>query len=94
MILKTLKNEKGILTLDFIFASMLVFGLSAIIFSFGMTLSVVEVVQYMSFTAARNYSLAHLDEDRQRQRGEFYYQRLASNPEFAAMVNRKLANPQ
>ncbi len=80
MIKKTLKNEKGILTLDFIFASMLVFGLSAIIFSFGMTLSVVEVVQYISFASARNYSLAHLDEEMQRERGTQKYQELVTNP--------------
>ena len=74
MIKKTLSNEKGILTLDFIFGSMVVFGLSSVIFSFGMTFSVVEVVQYMSFASARNYSLAHYDENRQRERGEQKYQ--------------------
>lgn len=87
MIKRTLKNEKGILTLDFIFASMLIFGLSAVIFSFGMTLSVVEVVQYMSFAAARNYSLGHLNETRQRERGEQKYNELSTNPIFSTMLD-------
>lgn len=79
MIRKTLNNEKGILTLDFIFASMLVFGLSAIIFSFGMTLSVVEVVQYITFASARNYSLAHLNQEMQEERGRQKYEELVAN---------------
>ena len=87
MIRKTLRNENGILTLDFIFASMLIFGLSAVIFSFGMTLSVVEVVQYMSFASARNYSLGHLNEDRQRERGELKFQELSTNPIFSTMLD-------
>ncbi len=77
---KCLGNNRGILTLDFIFASMIVFGFSAIIFSFGITLSVAEVVQYISFSTARNYSLAHLDEDEQRRRGEEKFQELISDP--------------
>lgn len=85
-VLKPLRNEKGILTVDFIFASMLVFSLSAVIFSFGMTLSVVEVVQYMSFAAARNYSLAHLNEAKQKERGEFHFENLAFDPIFQSMV--------
>lgn len=87
MIKKTLTNEKGILTLDFIFASLLVFGLSTVIFSFGMTLSTAEVVQYMSFAAARDYSLAHLNQDKQRQRGEEHFNRLATNPIFSSLLN-------
>ncbi len=87
MIFAPLKNENGILTVDFIFASMLIFSLSAVIFSFGMTLSVVEVVQYMSYAAARNYSLAHLNENEQQTRGQQKYQELASNPIFESMVD-------
>ena len=77
---QALQNEKGILTLDFLFASMVVFGFSAILFSFALTLSVAEVVQYVSYSAARNYSLAHLNEDRQRERAEMQYNKLAGDP--------------
>jgi hypothetical protein len=80
------RNEKGFITLDFVFASLLIFGLSSVIFSFGMTLSIVEVVQYMSFASARQYNLAHLDEPNQRQRAEAHYQNLISNPIFRPLV--------
>ncbi len=86
MIKQTLNNEKGLLTIDFVFASLLIFSLSAVIFSFGMTLSVVEVVQYMSFASARNYSLAHQNEQKQIERGELKFNELASNPIFDSMV--------
>lgn len=86
---KTLTNQKGLLTLDFIFASMLVFGFSAIIFSFGMTLSVVEVMQYISFASARNYSLAHLDENSQRERGLAKFDELINNPAIVPMIENR-----
>ncbi len=84
---KTLGNNRGILTLDFIFASMVVFGFSAIIFSFGMTLSVVEVVQYISFSTARNYSLAHLNEEEQRKRGLAKFQELITDPSIQPLLS-------
>ena len=80
MIRKTLSNNNGLLTLDFIFATIVILGFSAIIFSFAVTLSVVEVVQYISFASARNFSLAHLDEKKQLDRGKLKYQELVTNP--------------
>ncbi len=83
---KTLQNERGILTLDFVFASMLVFGFSAILFSFAMTFSVVEVVQYISFASARNYSLAHLNTDKQQERAQQKFEELSTNPVLTPMI--------
>lgn len=82
-----LNNEKGILTLDFLFASMVVFGFSAIIFSFGMTLSVVEVVQYISFSTARTYSLAHLNESEQKKQAEKKFQTLITDPAIQPLLS-------
>jgi hypothetical protein len=86
MMYRPLKNEKGLLTVDFVFASLLVFALSAVIFSFGMTLSVVEVVQYMSYASARNFSLAHINANEQENRGRQKFAELATNPIFNTMV--------
>ena len=83
---KILNNEKGILTIDFIFASLLVFAFSAILFSFAFTFSVAEVVQYISFATARNYNQAHLNEAAQRERGEQKFNELVANPAVAALV--------
>jgi hypothetical protein len=80
-------NEKGILTLDFIFASVIVFAFSAILFSFAITLSVAEVIQYISFSTARNYSLAHLNETKQRERAQLKFDQLSSHPAIQPMLN-------
>lgn len=75
-----LKSERGILTLDFIFASIITFAFAAILFSFAMTLSVVEVVQYVSYSVARNYNLGHLNETEQKARAQQKYNELINNP--------------
>ncbi len=82
-----LKCQKGLLTLDFIFASTIVFAFSAILFSFAMTLSVVEVVQYISFATARNYNLGHLNETTQRERAQSKYDQLAGHPAIVPMLS-------
>jgi hypothetical protein len=77
---KILKDEKGILTLDFVFASVIIFSFTAILFSFAMTFSVVEVVQYISYSSSRSYSLAHLNQQRQRDRAQSKFDELSTNP--------------
>lgn len=77
--MKFVSNNKGILTLDFIFATLIVFAFSAILFVFGFTLSIVEVVQYMTFSSARIYSLAHLDDNTRKQRAEAKFSELSEN---------------
>jgi hypothetical protein len=56
---KPVMNERGVLTLDFIFALTIVFGFTAVFFAVSVTLSMVEVTQYISFAAARTYAGAH-----------------------------------
>lgn len=87
MIQSPLKNENGMLTLDFVFASVMVFGFAAILFSFAFTFSIVEVVQYVSFSAARNYSLAHLNESSQQERALQKFQELRANPAIIPLIS-------
>ena len=82
-----LKNEKGILTLDFIFAFIIIFGFVGVLFSFAMTFSVVEAVQYVSFASARNYSLAHLNEDRQMERADKKYDELTTSQALSPFLS-------
>lgn len=82
-----LKNNRGILTLDFLFASLIVFGFSAILFSFAFTLSVAEVVQYVSFASARNYSLAHKNEEKQKERAQLKFNQLVGHPSIKPLFN-------
>ena len=83
----SLENEKGLLTLDFIFAFIIIFGFVGVLFSFAMTFSVVETVQYVSFASARNYSLAHLNEDRQKERADLKYNELTTSQALSALVS-------
>ncbi|MCB0377143.1 MAG: hypothetical protein KDD33_01495 [Bdellovibrionales bacterium] len=85
-VFRPLKNQEGILTLDFLFAGLMVFAFSAILFSFAITFTVVEVVQYISFASARNYSLAHLNEAKQRERATEKYQQLAGDKRLTPLV--------
>lgn len=54
-----LRNQKGLITLDFVFALVLVFAFTAVLFTISLTLSVVEITQYVTFAAARNYFAGH-----------------------------------
>ena len=82
-----LGNEKGLLTLDFIFAFIIIFGFVGILFSFAMTFSVVETLQYVSFASARNYSLAHLNEERQKERADKKYNELTTSRALSALLS-------
>lgn len=62
-----LKNQKGILTLDFIFATLMMFSFSAILFGFTMTFTAIEIAQYATFASARTYFAAHKNENEQKQ---------------------------
>lgn len=53
-----LKNNSGFMVMDFLFAMVLVMGFSAILFAITITLSSVEIVQYITFASARNYFAA------------------------------------
>lgn len=64
-----LKNNKGILTLDFIFAMLIMFAFSAILFAFSITFSAVEVAQYATFAASRAYFSANKNSDDQEAAG-------------------------
>ena len=80
-------NEEGFLTLDFIFST-LIFGIFVSIFT-GMALmfSVVEVVQYATFSSARSFSLSHVDLQAQRQKGEEKFNSLSASGALRAVLS-------
>lgn len=73
-------NQKGFMTVDFIFAFVLVMGFFVIMFTLTMTLTVVEVTQYITFASARSYSVSHINEARQREEGFNKFKQLTENP--------------
>lgn len=51
-----IRNQRGVVTMEFIFALVISAGLAVLLFSVSYTLAVVEVTQYVAYSAAR----AHL----------------------------------
>lgn len=64
-----LKNQRGLLTLDFIFATIMMFAFSAVLFAFSITFTSIEIAQYATFASARAYFAAHKNEDEQQRLG-------------------------
>lgn len=77
---RTIANERGILTLDFIFSLLMMFAFAAIIFAFTITFSAVEIAQYATFAAARAHFAAHKNSDEQEKLGQEKFNALVKNP--------------
>ena len=77
--LRILKDKRGFLTLDFIFAILLMFTFSAILFGFTITFSAVEIAQYATFAAARANFAANKNTDVQQKLGKTKFDELIKN---------------
>lgn len=91
-------NERGFLTVDFIFAIVMIFGFTALLFVVSITLSMVSVTQYITFAAARNYDGGHIDLASQEKQAKAKYTELISNktfkPLYAGNWFKVLSEPQ
>lgn len=83
-----LRNERGILTLDFIFALIIGMSFTTIFFALTLTLSLVEVAQYFSFSVARVAMAANATPDAQRARATAKYNELRSRPIFRSLFGK------
>lgn len=83
-----LRNERGILTLDFIFALLLGMGFTMVFFALTLTLSLMEVTQYMSFAVARTALGAHETREQQNALGNQKYTQLRERPIFRNIFGR------
>lgn len=78
----SIKNEKGILTLDLIFGLSLALGGMIIVFALCMTLSAIEIAQYVAFSTSRDYLAGHVNESAQRSLAGKKYSELVNSPAF------------
>ncbi len=85
--LQTLKNQRGVTTVDYLFSFVLVSGFSLVILTFSATLSVVEIVQYMAFASSRNYFASHTTEDQQKAAARKKFAELKANSVIAPLLN-------
>lgn len=72
-------NQRGVITVDFLFSIVLVLGFSGLLFVLSFTLSIASVTQYVTFAAARNYAVAHVDKETQEARAQAKYTELLNN---------------
>lgn len=80
-----IKSERGVLAIDFIFALTLGMGFAVVFLIFSMSLSLVEVAQYISFSSARAFMAAHETPSEQMERGRAKFNQLRSRPVFRSM---------
>lgn len=80
-------NSRGSITVDYLFAFFLVSGFSMVIITFSLTLTMVEVVQYMSYAAARNYFAGHISQDRQSRAAAEKFFSLKTDPAIAVLLS-------
>ncbi len=83
-----LKSQKGNLTIDFIFAVVLIFSVTILLFVMSFTLSIVEVAQYISFSGARTYMAANISPERQEELARNKIEALLSNPVYRQIFRR------
>lgn len=62
---KLIRNERGFLSADFLFAIIIASGLCIVFFSLTFTLSMVEVGQYIAYSVSRAHSASHKTQDDQ-----------------------------
>jgi hypothetical protein len=82
-----IRNQRGLITVDFLFSMTLVLGLSALMFVLCFTLSLASVTQYVTFASARNFFAAHITPDAQGARADQKYQELISHPVFKPLYS-------
>lgn len=82
-----IRNERGIITVDFVFAMVLILGFSALLFVLTFTLSVASVTQYVTFSAARNYFPAHISKEMQEKRAQLKYKELVESKVFSPLYS-------
>lgn len=73
---KKKNSSRGVLTLDFIFSFLVMYGLSSVFALMAMTLMMSSIAQYITFAANRAHISGHIDENRQREMGVRKFEQL------------------
>ena len=77
------------ITLDFIFALLISFGMSAILMAMTTTLTMVEVVQYVTYSSARAHAAGNLDPLSQEQAARKKYQLLTTKSPISSLFENE-----
>lgn len=85
---KILKNQKGSLVIDFIFAFMLVLSVSFVLLGLSFTLSVVESIQYLAFSTSRDYFAAHENLQKQEDLAKKKFETLKTAGSYKTLLRK------
>jgi hypothetical protein len=84
---RILTNNRGSMSMDFIFALVLVVGFTAIFGAMALTLSAVESIQYIAFSTSRVYNAAHLSQEKQNELAETKFAQLRESQGLKQFLN-------
>ena len=87
-----IRNDRGFIFADFIFALVLAASASIILFALTFTFSMVEVSQYVVFSASRAYVPGNVDSDRQEPLGKDKFKELLKNSDLAPLIGNPSGN--
>lgn len=77
---KSSGNESGFITAEFIFSIVLAAGVCSVLFALTFTFSVIEITQYISYSAARAMIAANMSPEDQAKAAEDKYTHLINKP--------------
>lgn len=80
-------NESGFITAEFLFAIVIAFGMSAIVFALTFTLSTVEVGQYIIYSTARAQAAGNFDKTAQSDAAKAKYSSLLADKGLASLFS-------
>lgn len=80
-----MSSQSGFVTMDFLFAIVITFGMSIVLFAMTYTLSVIEVTQYMTFSAARAQAAGNKDVQSQIEEAKKRYTKLLNDPRLKSI---------
>lgn len=81
------KNQKGVLTIDFVFSFTLILGFFSMFYMLTYTLMVSSVAQYITFASARVFFAGNIDVQSQTSLAEKKFDYLVNDTYFSAFFN-------
>lgn len=81
-----LKDESGSLAVDFTFGLTLAIVSMGVFFAISLTLSMIELTQYLAFASSRTYYAGHLSQASQAARGDRKLRNLLATEPFKTML--------
>lgn len=87
-----LRDQRGILSVDFLFAMTMAAVLCMMMFAFTTTLSMIEIAQYIAFSTSRAHAAGHHDQQRQQELGQAKFDSFTNQGSYPALSPLLLNN--